>query len=174
MVYWPKHLMSIHTINNYISYLIQTYLISTISKYSTKSRQRVRNEKYYTIDVAFMDKRENAFSGKNLGWRLETLVYLELRRRYSEEEIDLYYYNRNRAEVDFVVCDGNKTVAIYQVSYDMSSEKTRNREISGCIAAAMATKCSNLFIITDHESADIEEKGYRIAIRPAYLWMIDK
>ena len=38
-------------------------------------------EKAYAIDVAFMNKRENAFAGENLGWRLETVVYLELRRR---------------------------------------------------------------------------------------------
>ena len=37
-------------------------------------------------DVAFMDKRENAFSGENLGWRLETIVYLELLRRKAVTE----------------------------------------------------------------------------------------
>lgn len=61
----------------YISYLEQTYLISTLYKFSPKSRQQVRNKKYYAIDVALMDKRANAFADANLGWRLETLVYLE-------------------------------------------------------------------------------------------------
>ena len=167
-------IQSDHTVNNYISYLTQTYLISQVSKYSAKSRQRVRNVKYYAIDVAFMDKRDNAFSGENLGWRLETLVYLELRRRYSGDAMDVYYYKENQAEADFVVCEGNKTVAIYQVSYDMASEKTRRREIRGCIAAAKETKCDNLFIITDHEHSDIESQGYKIAIRPAWQWLVEK
>ena len=162
-----------HTVNNYLSYLTQTYLISTISKYSTKSRQRARNEKCYAIDVAFMDKRENAFSHENLGWRLETLVFLELRRRYSGDEMDVYYYKESQAEADFIVCDGNKTVAVYQVSYDITSDKIRRREIRGCIAAARGTKCDNLFIITDSENADIEEQGYKIAIRPAYEWLLE-
>ena len=159
------------TLGNYLMYLNQTYLISTISKYSSRSRERARNEKSYSIDVAFMDKRENAFSGENLGWRLETIVYLELLRRKTGTENDIYYYQGRSAEADFVVCDGNKTLAVYQVSYDISNEKTRKREIKGCIAGAKATKCDNLFLITDHESEVIEEDGYTIQVIPIWEWL---
>ena len=159
------------TLGNYLMYLNQTYLISTISKYSSRSRERARNEKSYAIDVAFMDKRENAFSGENLGWRLETIVYLELLRRKAGTENDIYYYQGRSAEADFVVCDGNKTLAVYQVSYDISNYKTRKREIKGCIAGAKATKCDNLFLITDHESEVIEEDGYTIQVIPIWEWL---
>ena len=159
------------TLGNYLMYLNQTYLISTISKYSSRSRERARNEKSYAIDVAFMDKRENAFSGENLGWRLETVVYLELLRRKASTENDIYYYQGRSAEADFVVCDGNKTLAVYQVSYDISNEKTRKREIKGCIAGAKATKCDNLFLITDNESEVIEEDGYTIQVIPIWEWL---
>ncbi len=159
------------TLGNYLMYLNQTYLISTISKYSSRSRERARNEKSYAIDVAFMDKRENAFSGENLGWRLETIVYLELLRRKAGTENDIYYYQGRSAEADFVVCGGNKTLAVYQVSYDISNEKTRKREIKGCIAGAKATKCDNLFLITDHESEVIEEDGYTIQVIPIWEWL---
>ena len=159
------------TLGNYLMYLNQTYLVSTISKYSFKSRERARSEKSYAIDVAFMDKRKNAFSGENLGWRLETMVYLELLRRKAGTEYDIYYYQGRNAEADFVVCDGNKTLAIYQVSYDISNEKTRKREIKGCIAGAKATKCDNLFLITDHESETIEEEGYTIQVIPVWEWL---
>ena len=162
------------TLGNYLMYLNQTYLISTISKYSSTSRERARNEKSYAIDVAFMDKRENAFSGENLGWRLETIVYLELLRRKAGTENDIYYYQGRSAEADFVVCDGNKTLAVYQVSYDISNDKTRKREIKGCIAGAKATKCDNLFLITDHESAVIEEDGYTIQVIPIWEWLTKK
>lgn len=159
------------TLGNYLMYLNQTYLISTISKYSSKSRERARNEKSYAIDVAFMDKRENAFSGENLGWRLETVVYLELLRRKAETGNDIYYYQDRSTEADFVVCDGNKTLAVYQVCYDISNEKTKRREIKGCIAGAKATKCDNLFLITDHESETIEESGYTIQVIPIWEWL---
>ena len=158
------------TLGNYLMYLNQTYLISTISKYSSRSRERARNEKSYAIDVAFMDKRENAFSGENLGWRLETIVYLELLRRKAGTANDIYYYQGRSAEADFVVCDGNKTLAVYQVSYDISNDKTRKREIKGCIAGAKATKCDNIFLITDHESEVIEEDGYTIQVIPIWEW----
>ena len=159
------------TLGNYLMYLNQTYLISTISKYSSRSRERARNEKSYAIDVAFMDKRDNAFSGENLGWRLETIVYLELLRRKAGTDNDIYYYQGRSAETDFVVCDGNKTLAVYQVSYDISNEKTRKREIKGCIAGAKATKCDNIFLITDHESDIIEEDGYTIQVVPIWEWL---
>ena len=159
------------TLGNYLMYLNQTYLISTISKYSSRSRERARNEKSYAIDVAFMDKRENAFSGENLGWRLETIVYLELLRRKAVTENDIYYYQGRSAEADFVVCDGKKTLAVYQVSYDISNDKTRKREIKGCIAGAKATKCDNIFLITDHESEVIEEDGYSIQVVPIWEWL---
>ena len=159
------------TLSNYLLYLNQTYLISTINKYSSKSRERARSEKSYAIDVAFMDKRENAFSGENLGWRLETIVYLELLRRKAGTENDIYYFKNRSAEADFVVCDGNKTLAVYQVSYDISKEKTRKREIKGCIAGAKATKCNNIFLMTDHESEIIEEEGYTIQVIPVWEWL---
>lgn len=159
------------TLGNYLMYLNQTYLISTISKYSSRSRERARNEKSYAIDVAFMDKRENAFSGENLGWRLETIVYLELLRRKAGTENDIYYFQGRSAEADFVVCDENKTLAVYQVSYDISNEKTRKREIKGCIAGAKATKCDNIFLITDHDSEIIEEDGYTIQVVPIWEWL---
>ena len=159
------------TLGNYLMYLNQTYLVSTINKYSSKSRERTRGEKSYAIDVAFMDKRDNALSGENLGWRLETMVYLELLRRKAGTENDIYYFQGRSAEADFVVCDGNKALAVYQVSYDISNEKTRKREIRGCIAGAKATQCDNLFLITDHESETIEQDGYTIQVIPVWEWL---
>lgn len=162
------------TLGNYLLYLNQTYLISILNKYSSKSRERTRGEKVYAIDVALMDKRENAFSGDNLGWRLETIVYLELLRRKAQSGNDIYYFQNRSAEADFVVCDGNKTQSIYQVSYDISNPKTRKREIRGCIAAAQATQCNNILLITDHESEIIEENGYTIQVIPVWEWLVSE
>lgn len=162
------------TLGNYLLYLNQTYLISILNKYSSKSRERTRGEKAYAIDVALMDKRENAFSGDNLGWRLETIVYLELLRRKAQNGNDIYYFQSRCAEADFIVCDGNKAQTIYQVSYDISNPKTRKREIRGCLAAAKATQCNNILLITDHESEMIEEDGYTIQVIPVWEWLVSE
>jgi predicted AAA+ superfamily ATPase len=164
---------STHTLGNYLSYLEQAYLISIVNKYSPKSRQRMRSSKYYAIDVAFMNKRKNAFSGDDMGFRLETIVYLELRRRARYAQQDVYYYSTPRCECDFVLCDGNQTLAVYQVSYDISSTKTYNREINGCIAGAIKTHCENIYLLTYNESREeIVKDGHKIKIMPVWEWLL--
>ena len=164
---------SSHTVGKYIDYLKEAYLLVGLKKYSPKSIQRVYEEKVYAVDVAMMDARADAFAGDNLGWRLETLVYIELLRRNSTKEQDIYYYkNKNGLETDFVVCKGNKALELYQVCYDMSTEKTRTREINSLLAGAKATNCNNLYIITDFQSETITQNGKTIHIIPAYEWAL--
>ncbi len=161
-----------HTLGNYLSYLMQTYLICTVSKYSTKSKERSVAEKAYAIDVAFMNKRENAMSGENIGWRLETIVYLELRRRIKTEEEDIYYFNNGNTEADFIVCDGNTVKSIYQVAYDISTPKTRRREINGAATAAKRTRCDNVYILTDHQRETIIYNNVKIKVIPVWEWIV--
>lgn len=161
-----------HTLGNYLSYLMQTYLICTVSKYSAKSKERSVAEKAYAIDVAFMNKRENALAGKNLGWRLETIVYLELRRRIKTEEEDIYYFNNGNTEADFMVCDGNTVKSIYQVAYDISTPKTRRREINGAATAAKRTRCDNVYILTDHQRETIIYDNVKIKVIPVWEWIV--
>lgn len=162
-----------HTAKNYLSYLKQAYLLVGLHKYSPKSRQRITGEKVYPIDVALMNKREDAFAGENIGWRLETIVYLDLLRKYKSEGRDIYYYSEGSGECDFVVCDGRKTLLAVQVAYDISSPKTRKREIAGLLLAARKTRCDNLLLLTDHDHEDIVQDGYHIAVRPVYDYTLD-
>lgn len=166
-------LKSSHTINNYIAFLKEAYLLIGVKKYSTKSRQRVRAEKVYPIDVALMDGRPDAFAGENVGWRLETIVCIELLRRNRPIDRDVYYYkSAGGYEADFVVCRNNIVEEIYQVSYDISKEKTRKREIRGLLAAAKETKCDNLYLITDFHREDLTVEDRLIKIVPAHDWLI--
>lgn len=159
-----------HTARNYIEYLKQAYLLVGINKYSAKSKVRITQEKLYAIDVALMNKRENAFAGDNLGWRLETIVLSHLIRRCHYEGQDVYYLKDRSGECDFVVCNGNKVRQCIQVSYCIQNEKTRKREINGLLLAHRQTQCSNLLLLTDHEREDITVNGVAIAIRPVYEW----
>lgn len=169
------NLKSNHTINNYINFLKEAYLLLSLKRYSTKSRQRVRCEKIYPIDVALMDNRPNAFAGENLGWRLETIVFIELLRRNRPINRDIYYYrSSNGVEADFVVSKNNVVEEIYQVSYDISKEKTRKRELRGLLTASKETSCDNLYLITDFHREDVTLENKTIHIIPAYEWLINK
>ncbi len=166
---------SIHTLGNYLHYLEQTYLLSYVMKYSARSRVRLRNPKYYAIDVSMMNERKDAFSGENLGMRLETIVYLELRRRARYARQDVYYFNNGRSECDFVVCDGNRSISAFQVSYDISDPKTFRREIRGCIAGAEGTSCEQLYLLTYNDTRDdTVTAGRRIRIMPVWEWLLEK
>ena len=164
------HFRSEHTAKNYVKYLKEAYMLIGIQKYSQKSKVRSVQEKVYAVDVAMMDQRENAFAGNNLGYRLETIVAIHLIRKCKIEGLDVYYLNDRSGECDFVVSKGNKVVQAIQVSYDISSDKTRKREINGLLLAARQTKCDNLLLLTDHESGEIEQDGCKMKIQPVYEW----
>lgn len=164
---------SVHTAKNYVNYLKQAYVLLGLQKYSPKSKLRITGEKVYPVDVAFMNKRENAFAGDNLGFRLECIVYLELLRRYKSKGYDIYYYKDRSSECNFVVCNGVDTILAVQVSYDISSEKTKKREIAGLLLAANKTKCTNLLLLTDHRYEDIVYDGLKIPIRPVYEYCLE-
>lgn len=163
-----------HTAKNYVGYLKQAYLLVGLHKYSPKSQQRLTADKIYPIDVSLMNRRSDAFSGENLGWRLETIVYLELLRRYKSLGFDIYYISERSGECDFVICEGRKAVVAIQVSYDISNEKTRKREISGLLLAAKKTGCKNLLLLTDHSYEDIETEDYKIAVRPVFDYLLNE
>lgn len=160
-----------HTVENYLSYMFQAYLMMRVRKFSTKSSERVRNAKCYVVDVALMNARKDAFSGKNLGLRLETVVYIELRRRYGVG-YDIYFYLTDSYEVDFVVCHRNTVIELIQVSYNISNDKTYRRELNALLKASTPLKCNNLTLITAFDEKTIEESGKTINVRTAYRWLL--
>ena len=165
---------SAHTVENYLQYLKQAYLTVGLHRYTTKSSLRMREEKLYAIDVALMNNRADAMAGNNLGWRLETIVFLELCRRYKPN-YDIYYYTHpeTKYEADFVVCKGNKTLKLIQVAYDISNSETRTRELRGLQYASKATKCQNLLLLTNHHREDTQlPNGLHVSIRPVHEWSL--
>lgn len=119
-----------------------------------------------------MNQRQNAFEGDNLGWRLETLVLLQLLRESKFLGNEVYYLYERGAEGDFVVCHGNTVLQALQVSFDISNPKTRNRKLSGLEKACQRTGCKNLLLLTDHEHEDTQMAGATIKVRPFYEWAL--
>lgn len=163
-----------HTAENYVSYLKQTYLLLGIHKFSFKSKERIRSEKAYVIDPAFVSERAETIVGANFGWRLENIVYIELLRRTRPLFEDVFYFRNNLYEIDFVVCRNNTVKELIQVSVDISSDKTFKREISALQKGAVELKCNNLTLITLNGSRQADTGMPEIRVVPALDWLLQE
>lgn len=142
---------SSHTIENYLQYLANAYLIRPVHKFSFKSDERKMNTKYYAIDMAFVSQHDDTLQTQSMGWRLENIIYIELERRINPEHQHIYYLRKERDfEVDFIITDHTNIKELIQVTYDFSnpSVKQYNREVGGLIKGAKMTHCQNLTLIS--------------------------
>ena len=87
-----------------------------------------------------------------------------LRRGYIPGQTLFYYRTRNDKEIDFVTRKGAKAEQLIQVCYDMSSEKTRKRELDALVEASEELHCDNLTVITNNQQKEIEWKNTSIVI----------
>ena len=161
---------SIHTAENYVGYLRQAYLLLGIQKFSFKSKERIRNEKNYVIDTAFISVAKEGFSEKNFGWRLENIVCVELLRRRNQTLNDVYYH-KNGYEIDFVLCNDNSVVELIQVSVDTSAVKTFKRETNALLRAADELRCNNLTLITLNDNRTFTQDNKTINIVSIIEWL---
>lgn len=121
-------------------------------------------KKVYVVDNGFV--QSTAFNlSENLGRLLENQVFVELLRRgYIPGQTLFYYRTRNDKEIDFVTRKGAKVEQLIQVCYDMTSERTRKRELAALVEAAEELRCDNLLVITNSQEEQIEWKDRLISI----------
>lgn len=166
-----------HTVDNYLRYLADAYLICMVNKFSWKSPDRRRTPKAYVIDLAFVAHHEGALQSEALGWKLENIVAIELLNRNDKKSDRLYYIREYRNyEVDFVVVNDNRITELIQVTYDFTnpSVKQYNREVGGLIKGSEATKCENLtLIVMQGEPRDIHVDGKTVHVVLACDWLIN-
>jgi predicted AAA+ superfamily ATPase len=160
-----------HTAEKYAGYLRQAYLLLGIQKFSFKSKERIRNEKNYAIDTAFISMAKEGFSEKNFGARLENIVCIELLRRRNRTLNDVYYY-QNGYEIDFVLSNDNKVVELIQVSADISAVKTFNRETNALFRASDELRCNKLTLITLNENRTYSANDKIINIVSVLEWLL--
>lgn len=163
------------TAQKYVGYLEQAYLFCRLRKFSYKSRQRINDEKIYVIDSGFISNRSNVISTDNMGWRLENMVFVELRRRYQSMAEDIYYYKptSRSKEVDFVVCSQSRVIELIQVAYSVGDNKTYKRETESLFDAGKSLKCDNLTLVTFDKSRKAEKENQTIRIVNAAEWFLE-
>ena len=162
------------TAKKYVDYLCQAFLIQLLTRHSFKSKERIRNQKAYIVDTGLQGNRDNALAPENLGWRLENAVYIELLRRCAHDFLDVFYHKPapRAKEIDFVVCDQNKTVELIQVAYEIDSPKTYDRETSSLVKAADALSCDRLTLIAFSPTREIVVDGKTIHFVSAMEWLL--
>ena len=117
---------SAHTMQTYVGYLAESYLVFLLRKYSTKPAERIRNEKIYVADPSFISYFMGVLgSEEELGWRLENIVYLELLRRFGE----VYVGQLGSREVDFVTFD-NGIPSYWQIALSVRDPDVLGRELA--------------------------------------------
>lgn len=158
-------LSSVATTKKFCDYLNEPYLFFYLPRFNNKLKlMNKAPKKVYIVDNGFV--QSTAFNlSENLGRLLENQVFVELLRRgYIPGQTLFYYRTRNDKEIDFVTRKGSKVEQIIQVCYDMSSEKTRKRELDALVEAAEELHCDNLLVITNSQEEQIEWKDTNIVI----------
>ncbi len=160
---------SVTTTQKFCNYLNEPYLFFYLPRFNNKLKlMKKAPSKVYVIDNGFV--QSTAFNlSDNLGRLLENQIFIELLRRgYIPGNTLFYYRSRNDKEIDFVTRQGTKVEQLIQVCYDMTSEKTRNRELNALVECAEELHCNHLIVITDNEQEEIEWKNKRISIIPVF------
>lgn len=113
------------TVENYLDYLVASFVFYKVNRFDLKGRKQLATqEKYYLVDVGLL----NILMGKEhlteRGHILENIVYLELLRRGNK----IWTGTSRNSEVDFVCKTKTGEIEYYQVAWQLSNEKTIERE----------------------------------------------
>lgn len=109
----------------YLEYLCASFVFYKVNRFDLKGRKQLATqEKYYLVDLGLL----NIFAGKerttDRGHILENVVYLELLRRGNK----IWTGTNRNSEVDFVCKTKTGDIEYYQVAWQMTDEKTVERE----------------------------------------------
>lgn len=117
--------VSQNTVNDYVEALLEPYIFYEVERYDIQGKQVLKkNGKIYITDTGL---RRHLLPRKkyDLGFTLENIVFLELKRRGYKVNIGKV----GTLEVDFVAEKDNR-IHYFQVTASMMEEATFNREMN--------------------------------------------
>ncbi len=159
-------IQSANTIQKYIEYAEETYLVFTVRRYEKKLKQFDKNpKKIYCVDNGIITKTTPIIHERQ-GALLENLVALQLKRLGKE-----FYYYRGRTDVecDFIVPHEKQAI---QICYQLRDDN-RERELKGlCEALDMLSAKQGFLLTLDQEDQNIR-KNKKINIQPVWQWLLE-
>jgi predicted AAA+ superfamily ATPase len=161
------------TVRKYLGYLEEAFLFFPLSRFSFRVReQAAANKKIYCTDTGFVAAKAFRISDSR-GMLYENLVAIELWKMQQQGGVSVYFWkNTQQEEVDFVVRQENRVMALIQVCADLQDERTRSREIRALLKASRELQCDNLLILSEQEEKTevAEWFGMKGSIRYVPLW----
>ncbi|HEV2403531.1 MAG TPA: ATP-binding protein [Candidatus Saccharimonadales bacterium] len=157
---------SVNTVKSYIDYLENSWLFFVLNKYAySVKEQQIAAKKIYSIDTGLIRSVAFAFS-ENKGKAMENAAFLQLRRTAG----DFYYFKTSFGrEVDFFL---PATKTFVQVTLQLDSEDTREREVRALLEASSEYEGATLLILTENEKNSIIVDGLTIDVLPLYEWLL--
>ena len=120
-----KGIPSTHTVQAYISALMESYFFYDIKRFDIKGKEYLRTlGKFYIVDMGLRNYLLG-FRNRDSGHAIENVVYFELLRRGYDVAIGKV----DTAEVDFIATKTDEKLYI-QVTESMVSEDVRRRELA--------------------------------------------
>jgi predicted AAA+ superfamily ATPase len=114
------------TIDKYLKALSESFVIYSAQRYDVKGKRLLQTQtKYYLVDVAIRSLLTGSLVS-DYGRILENVVFLELKRRYSEVLIG----KKRDQEIDFVVKNPAGGLIYYQVALSVRDGDTLKRELA--------------------------------------------
>ncbi len=156
---------------SYVSYLKDAFMISTLSFYSLKASERMRNPmKVHAIDLG-LRKIASLSASMDKSKLIETQVCNTLLR---SQENDLYYW-KDIGEIDILTQKGGVVTSLYQVAYSNLDKKNVSvREFGGLQQAIKTFPSAKGVLITWALDNNIDrEKFPDISIQPLWHFLLN-
>lgn len=160
------------------------HLAFKVSDYSLSVRDNPKSVyKVYAVDQG-MSLAVAPANHVDVGQRLETAVYIELKRRYglNRDQVIARYHSAACPEVDFVVGDVmlDSEYELIQVAVDSGARRGGEQEVSakyrsevGNLEKAMAeTSLTSSVLITFDEEDEISVGAGTVHLVPAWKWFL--
>lgn len=158
-----------NSLHDYLAHLEDAYLVQSISLDARSVRQRqVNPRKVYPIDTGLAQAFRHG-AGTDRGRLLETLVFLDLRRRGMQIA---YFRSTQGFEVDFIARAVDREPQAIQVAETIADATTRQRELRALEAAMAERRLERGTLITLEEEARIDTASGPVDVVPAWRWLL--
>lgn len=170
---------SVHTIDKYIRYLQEAYLVFSLPRFSFRVKNQAGyNKKIYCTDNGLAVSAGFRFS-EDRGVLYENLVAVALRKEEIAGRISLFYWRSlQNEEVDFIIKEGLHVTRLIQVCSDITNPKTLKREMRALIKASQELHCDDLLLLNDRfdrtETFRWQDAESPIRLMPLWQWLEQK